>query len=285
VSVRRRRKRWSCRRSRSWLQWLVEAADQLRAFSQYFLHDLRVTQVQLDELYALLRALKDGAITEAEAIERLSRSSHWVWTAMAPTSKLLLTIDLGARTLAMTQRVVHQVVQVLAPDCVPLFLTDGFKEYATALLTHYGHWRQRPRRQDKEPHPKPRWLPLPHLLYAQVIKTTRRWRLVSVTHRVVFGTVAAVTQVLEPYGWQINTAFVERLNLDIRQRVAAVGVESTRCARARTACASNWWCFRPTTISCCPMPAYGSPCRCLSRPMAVAPPSSGGRVRQRWRLG
>ena len=30
-------------------------------------------------------------------------------------------------------------------------------------------------------------------------------------------------QVLAAYGWKINTAFVERLNLDLRQRVAAVG--------------------------------------------------------------
>jgi len=28
------------------------------------------------------------------------------------------------------------VVQVLAPDGVPLLLPDGFKEYMTALLTH-----------------------------------------------------------------------------------------------------------------------------------------------------
>jgi hypothetical protein len=35
---------------------------------------------------------------------------------------------------------VHQLVQVLAPGCVPLFLTDGFREYLIALLTHYGHW-------------------------------------------------------------------------------------------------------------------------------------------------
>jgi len=28
----------------------------------------------------------------------------------------------------MAQRMVHQVAQVLAPDCVPLLLTDGFKE-------------------------------------------------------------------------------------------------------------------------------------------------------------
>jgi IS1 family transposase len=146
-----------------------------------------------------------------------------VWVATDPESKVLLAIDVGDRTLAMAQRLVHHVSQVLAPDCAPLFLTDGFREYLTALLTHYGHWVQPPRRQDKGPSPKPRWMPLPQLLYAQVVKTRRRRRLVRVSHRVVFGTLEAVEQVLAACGWQIQTAFVERLNLAIRQRVAAVG--------------------------------------------------------------
>ena len=205
------------------LDWLVEAAEQLRAFSQYFLHDLQLSQIQLDELYAVLNAVKDGTVSKDEAIECLSRSPHGVWTAMAPESKLLLTIDVGARTLAMAQGVVHQVVHVLAPHCVPLFLTDGFKEYRTALLTHYGRWVQPLRRHAQGAAPQPRWMPLPQLLYAQVIKTVRRRRLVRVTHRVVFGTLEAVEQVLAVCGWQINTAFVERLNLTIRQHVAAVG--------------------------------------------------------------
>jgi hypothetical protein len=120
--------------------------------------------------------------------------------------------------------------RVLAPDCAPLFLTDGFREYLTALLTHYGQWVQPPRRQTQGPAPKPRWMPLPQLLYAQVVKTVRRRRLVAVTHRVVFGTLDAVKQVLAPFGWQINTAFVERINLTIRQHVAAVGRRvSTLC--------------------------------------------------------
>ncbi len=180
------------------LQWLVEAADHLTAFSQYFLHDVRVTQGQLDELSALLRAVKDGEGSEAEALTRLSRSPHWVWGAIDPVTKLLLALDVGDRTLAMAPGVVHQVVQGLAPGCVPLFLTDGFKEYTTALLAHYGQWVQPPRRQDKGPAPKPRWLPRPQLCYAQVIKTVRRRRLVAVTHRVVFGTLEAVNQVLAP---------------------------------------------------------------------------------------
>src|SRR5207244_6097483 len=205
------------------LQWLVEAAEQLRAFSQHFLHGIRVQQVQLDELFALLSAVKEGTVSEVDAIERLERSPQWVWVAMDPESKLLLALDVGDRTLAMAQCFVHQVAQVLAPDCAPLFLTDGFREYLTALLTHYGQWVQRARRRAQGPAPKPRWMPLPQLLYAQVIKTVRRRRLVRVSHRVVFGTLEAAQQVLATCGWQINTAFIERVNLSIRQHVAAVG--------------------------------------------------------------
>jgi hypothetical protein len=212
------------------LGWLVEAAEHLRAFAQYCLRDLHLTQVQLDELYAVRGAVKDGALSEDQAIERLSRSPHWVWTAMDPESKLLLVMDVGPCTLAMAQCVVHQVVRLLAPDCVPRFLSDGFQKYKAAILTHFGHWVQRPRRQAQGPGPKPRWMPLPGLLYAQVIKTGRRRRLVNVTHRVVFGTLDRVNAVLAAWGWQSKTAFGERLNLTIRQQVAAVGRRgSTLC--------------------------------------------------------
>ena len=85
------------------LEWLVEAAEQLKAFSGYFLRELHINQVQLDELYAVLSAVRAGDLSEAEAIERLSRSPHWVWTAIDPESKLLLRVQVGERTLAMAQ--------------------------------------------------------------------------------------------------------------------------------------------------------------------------------------
>ena len=66
------------------LQWLVEAAEQLQAFSAYFLCDVHVRQLQLDELYAVLRSVKDGEISEDNAIKRLERSRHWVWTVHRP---------------------------------------------------------------------------------------------------------------------------------------------------------------------------------------------------------
>jgi transposase-like protein len=139
------------------LGWLVEAAKHLEVFSRYHLRDIDAEQVQMDELFALLSAVKDGEVTEAEAITRLSRSPHWVWVAMDPVCKLILAVDAGERTLAMAQRLVHQVTQVLAPDCAPLFLSDGLREYLTALVTHYGQWMHPERRQAKGPAPKPRW--------------------------------------------------------------------------------------------------------------------------------
>jgi hypothetical protein len=94
---------------------------------------------------------------------------------MDPESKLLLAINVGDRTLAMAQRVVHSMAQVLAPDCAPLFLTDGFREYMAALLTHYGHWVQPPRRQAQGPAPKPRWMPCTPAMAAGL--TDRVWPL------------------------------------------------------------------------------------------------------------
>ena len=72
------------------LQWLVEAAEQLHAFSAYFLCEVHVEQLQLDELYAVLSAVKDGDLSEAKAIQRLSRSPPWRWVAIDPVTKLLV---------------------------------------------------------------------------------------------------------------------------------------------------------------------------------------------------
>jgi IS1 family transposase len=190
---------------------------------RHFLRDLDVEQVQMDELFALLSAVKDGEVSERQAIKRLSRSPNWVWVAMDPVCKLILAVDVGDRTLAMAQRLVHQVTRVLVPHCAPLFLSDGFREYLTALVTHYGCWLQPERRRDKGPQPRPRWMPQPKLLYAQVVKRYRRRRIVGVKHRVIFGPAAIIESILAKRGWKINTAFAERLNLDFRQHVAAIG--------------------------------------------------------------
>lgn len=256
------------------LQWLVEAADQLQAFSRYFLCDVHVNQLQLDELYAVLREIKDGELSADEAIKRLER--YWVWTAMDPESKLLLVIDVGTRTLAMAQGVVHQVALGLAPGCVPLCLTDGYKDYFTAILTHFGMWVQPSRRQGQGARPKPRWMPLPQLLYVQVVKSYRRRRIVAVKHRVVLGTMERIKQVLSACGWQINTAFIERLNLDIRQRVAAVGRRVNTLCQGKDSLRQQLALFQVYFNFCLPHAS-------LRQPLPVPEPTNGHGSAKQWR--
>src|SRR5206468_10317819 len=122
------------------------------------------------------------------------------------------------------------------------------------------------------PTPKGRWMPLPQLLYAQVIKTTRRRRLVRVRHCVVFGTLEAVQQVLAAYGWQINTAFIERLNLSLRQHVAAVGRRVTTLCKGEAGLRQQLVLYQVIITFVCPMPAYACPCRSPSAPTAAAQP-------------
>lgn len=258
------------------LQWLIEVADQATAFSRHFLHDVQGTQVQLDELFALLSAVKAEEVSEPETLRRLSRSPCWVWVALDPVTKLLLAIEIGERTLALAQRLVHQVAQVLAPDCVPLFLTDGFKAYLIAVLTHYGHWVPRPRCWATGPRPNPRWMPLPQLQYAQVVKKTCRRRLVAVSSRVVFGTLAGVKQILAPTGWQINTAFIERVNLTIRQHVAAVGRRVTTLCKGEAGLRQQLAVYHVYYNFCLPHAS-------LRLPLPQPAPTKGTGSAKRWR--
>jgi hypothetical protein len=118
---------------------------------------------------------------------------------------------------------VHPVVRALAPDGVPLCVTEGFTAPTTALRTHVGPWGQPPRQPAPGPVPKPRWLPLPQLCSAQVVQSARRRRGVCVRHRLVVGTLERVTKRVASHGWQINPACLARAPRTLRQPVAAVG--------------------------------------------------------------
>jgi IS1 family transposase len=189
------------------LGWLVAAAQHSEAVIGYMVQHLELTQVQMDELYALLRGMREGG----------KRPPCWVWTAMDACTKLWVAVVVGDRSEQMAQCLVHGVVRVLAPGVVPLFLTDQLAAYGKAVLGHFGHWVEK----DSENSNRilRRWLPLAQLQYAQVAKKRRRRKIVAVTTRVVFGTQQAVAAALAAVGHKINTAFVERLNRTLRAHV------------------------------------------------------------------
>ena len=147
---------------------LVRAAEHMEAVSSYLIRDLHLSQVQVDELWALVQSW--GQDEDANTEPRTRRGQGWVWAGIDPDSKLLLATVVGGRSLQYAQLLIHAIMLTLAPGLVPLFLSDQLAAYATAIVTHFGHWVEVPRRSKYGPAPKPHWEPLPELNYAQVVK-------------------------------------------------------------------------------------------------------------------
>ena len=164
------------------LQWVGEAAEQLHACARPGLPGVRLRPGQRAARLARRSAVKEGAVSEAEASERLARSPRGVWVALDPESTRRLALDVGHRPRALAQGPGHPVLPGLAPGWVPLFLPDGFQESPRA-------------RPAQGPAPTPRWRPLPPRRDAPGVKTGRRRRRVAGTPRVGLGTLAAVAQV------------------------------------------------------------------------------------------
>jgi hypothetical protein len=109
-----------------------------------------------------------------------------------------------------------------------------------------------------------------------VVKSYRRRRIVGVTYRVVFGTLERVRQVLSACGRKINTAFVERLNLDIRQRVAAVGRRVNTLCQGEDGLRQQLAVYHVYYNFCLPHTS-------VRQPLLVPEPTNGNGSTKRWR--
>jgi hypothetical protein len=107
-------------------------------------------------------------------------------------------------------------------------------------------------------------MPLPALLYAQVVNHYRRRCVVRVRHRMVFGTLARVDRVLAVTSWQINTAFVERASGAIGQHVAAVGRRIITLCKGRGRVRHQLTLYHGYYNFCLP---HASICRALPQPL------------------
>ncbi len=144
----------------------------------------------------------------------------WLWLAIDPLTKILPVLQLGPRTQNAAHLVIHSLRQLLVPDCLPIFTSDGLNVYFYALTAHFGHWLEVSHRGRKVR----QWQVAAGLIYGQVKKSYRQRKLVRVTHVMRLGTSAALKVALQGLGLsgRLNTAFIERVNLTVRHGVAAL---------------------------------------------------------------
>jgi IS1 family transposase len=196
--------------------WLQRAATHCRIVMLYLWDALAVSECQLDELWSFVHTKQRQLSTAKRCCD--SYGDAWIWLAFAPTWRLVLAFVVGKRTQECANQLLSRVVQV-TDEHIPFFTSDQLAEYRSALLHAYGVWHTPARQGSRGPLPKPRRVAPPDLLYAQVVKQRERGQVVAVSSKVVFGDPKLVDERLAAslVSATINTSFVERENLTLRQ--------------------------------------------------------------------
>jgi IS1 family transposase len=210
----------------------------------------------------------------------LRRRAHilWLWVAVDPSTKLIPGLHLGSRTQVSAHAMIHDLRQRLASGCLPVFTSDGLNQYFYALTAHFGQWVATTGRRARQ------WQVATGLMYGQVKKCYRRYKIVRVTQVMRCGTRAALTAALQDLGLsgRLNTACIERVNLTLRQSVAALVRRTCRPRRTRPSYCFIWNGGVGSTTSCAPTRPYAW--RWPSRKNGVADECHGAiaNAHQRW---
>ena len=114
---------------------------------------------------------------------------------------------------------------------IPVFTSDNWDPFEEGLVNVYGYL-ETPRYNGIGRKPLPKLIPYPSLKYAQVCKQKEKGRVVEVLQRVVFGDPDEVMEALGvDSGGKINTAYIERLNLTIRNSLARFVRRGMNCSK------------------------------------------------------
>src|SRR5499425_1648734 len=125
----------------------------------------------------------------------------------------MIAAVVGPRTLDTAKEIVAATKARVAG--IPAFFRDGFTCYLAALIAAF-HIVTTFARTGKRGRPrKPRCEPHPDLVYGQLVKQQKQGKLLTLSTRVVLG-----AERLTHLGCTISTAWVERVNLTLRQALA-----------------------------------------------------------------
>ncbi|MBQ02785.1 MAG: hypothetical protein CL477_19160 [Acidobacteria bacterium] len=163
-------------------RWLERAATAAKRLNQRMLHDFDIIELQADELCTFIRSK--------------SRPT-WLFATIEVSSRLWAGSVFGRRSSRNARAVLNDVIFRGRLVGCPLIATDGFEYYFGVIGGLFES----------------------ACVYGQVLKTRRNDRVVRVERRVKIGTASRLKAALwaSEDSAPLNTSFVERLNLTIRQ--------------------------------------------------------------------
>ena len=178
-------------------RWLERAACSCRRFNDRRTTGLGVAELQADEI----RTIVGG-----------KQQPIWVFATIEVGSRFWPSTVVGRRSYQNTLDLFQDVGSRMNLDQLPMITTDGFEFYEKVIGRVFG----------------------PACLCGQVIKTRRNDHIVKVERRTRIGSAWRWEEALRESedSVKLNTSFIERLNLTIRQGSAYLG--------RRTICHARW---------------------------------------------
>jgi IS1 family transposase len=167
--------------------------------------------------------------------EDARQGDNWDHVAFDPEHRLVVSVVPGKRTEEKAHQLVQDFKERTGGRLMNLLTSDEYPAYRAAIFEAYGEEKEVPR-TGRPGRPRKPVKVLPRgLKYATVHKDRENGRVVKVTTRVVFGTMAAVLIALARslVSKVVNTAFIERHNGSDRNR--------NRRKVRKTCCFSKDW--------------------------------------------
>ena len=166
-------------------RWLERASTAAKRFNHRMVRGFDLIELQADELCTFI-GRKSNII--------------WLFATIEVSSRVWAGSVLGRRSDRNARAVINHVVRRGRVVGCSLIATDGFEYYLGAVARLFG----------------------PACVYGQVLKTRRNNRVIRVERRVKIGTANRLKAALwaSEDSETLNTSFVERLNLTIRQASA-----------------------------------------------------------------
>jgi transposase-like protein/IS1 family transposase len=163
-------------------RWLERAADSCHRFNARRITGLAVEELQADEIRTIVGS---------------KQQPIWIFASIDVWSRLWPSTVVGRRSYRNTLTLFRDVAKRMDFARFPMIATDGFEFYEKVVRRVFGQ----------------------ACLYGQVIKTRRNDRVISVARRTRIGAAWRWEQALSDSedSEKLNTSFIERLNLTIRQ--------------------------------------------------------------------
>jgi len=202
-------------------RWLKRAGEHSKALHELLFVEMDVGYVQVDELYAPVAG---------------NKRKSWLWVAIEPVSKIIPAVHLGARKTEDAYEFVHELKTHLTEDCIPAITSDGLRAYFYAITAHFGSWAGKT------------WVVNSLLTYGQMVKRRNKRKGDGepyIITRMKCGKRWQLFERLQELGFRelIQTAFIERINLTMRQGIAPLSRRTWSLAKSQESLLIHveWW--------------------------------------------